>query len=362
VSALRVCVDNPNFVGDGAHHVLAQPGALRTEGVVSARACFLDLLRWWSCCGSGSGWLVVGLGSQPDEDVSDADGGPVAVAELVITGSHGPELLAAVHQPFDPVALPVAGLVERWRPAATAAPPGPVSLLVGRLGYRVGDLPAAQRGPVSPRTVCLVRAEEGQPLAGPTDPARAGYRHRVQQGYQLSGVGVLAWGDPAGQVPAPSLTDRVDLRGEPAARAAQTLPARRFRRGAPPFCAPAACWWARTTEVSAWPCQSRSPAASALVCRCASMRTQVPSSCQRANRWYSVSHGPYRSGTSRHGTPVRTRNRIPLITCRCSRHRPPRCGVRSGNNGSITAYSASVSSKRPGTPPAYPDRDPENRP
>lgn len=36
VIALRVCADNPNFVGDGAHHVLAQPGSLRTEGVVSA--------------------------------------------------------------------------------------------------------------------------------------------------------------------------------------------------------------------------------------------------------------------------------------------------------------------------------------
>jgi hypothetical protein len=48
----------------------------------------------------------------------------------------------------------------------------------------------------------------------------------------------------------------------------------------------------------------------------ASIRAQVPSVCQRANRLYTVSQGPYRSGRSRQGTPVRTRNKMPLRTWR----------------------------------------------
>jgi hypothetical protein len=47
---------------------------------------------------------------------------------------------------------------------------------------------------------------------------------------------------------------------------------------------------------------------------------------------------------------------------RWSRHRPPRFGVRSGSNGSITAYSASVNSNRPGMTAAYPTSDPGNTP
>jgi putative transposase len=45
-------------------------------------------------------------------------------------------------------------------------------------------------------------------------------------------------------------------------------------------------------------------------------RIQVPSRCQRRNRPYTVCHGPYRSGRSRHCAPVRVRNRIPLSSCR----------------------------------------------
>jgi hypothetical protein len=47
-----------------------------------------------------------------------------------------------------------------------------------------------------------------------------------------------------------------------------------------------------------------------------SNRAQVPSSSQRLNRSWQVCQGPYRSGTSRHGAPVRSRHKIPSITSR----------------------------------------------
>ena len=70
------------------------------------------------------------------------------------------------------------------------------------------------------------------------------------------------------------------------------------------------------TLASIWASQSSSPAPSAWVRKAASILAQVPSVCQRANRLYTVSQGPYRSGRSRHGTPLRTRNKMPLRTWR----------------------------------------------
>jgi hypothetical protein len=58
------------------------------------------------------------------------------------------------------------------------------------------------------------------------------------------------------------------------------------------------------------------PAPSAWVPKVASMRAQVPSVCQRANRLSTVSHGPDRSGRSRQGIPARVRNTMPLRTGR----------------------------------------------
>jgi hypothetical protein len=46
----------------------------------------------------------------------------------------------------------------------------------------------------------------------------------------------------------------------------------------------------------------------------ANTAAQVPSRCHIRNNPYAVSHGPYRSGMSRHGDPVRTRHRIALMT------------------------------------------------
>lgn len=79
--------------------------------------------------------------------------------------------------------------------------------------------------------------------------------------------------------------------------------------------APAACWWARQTVESTEISHVIRSFASARAWNCSKMLCQVPSRCQRRNSPYTVSHGPYRAGRSRHGTPVRVRNRIPLISC-----------------------------------------------
>jgi hypothetical protein len=92
-----------------------------------------------------------------------------------------------------------------------------------------------------------------------------------------------------------------------------------------------------------------SPAASARACNAITIIRHVPSRCQRRNSPYTDGQGPYRAGTSRHGAPVRTRQRIPSISCRLVyfRRRPGFLPHRS--SGSSTAHCASVRSARPVT-------------
>lgn len=60
--------------------------------------------------------------------------------------------------------------------------------------------------------------------------------------------------------------------------------------------------------------------------------------------------GPYRSGKSRHGAPVRRIHTIPFSTWRWDLYGQPGLPVRSGGNcGSISAYCSSVKSYRPVT-------------
>ena len=114
----------------------------------------------------------------------------------------------------------------------------------------------------------------------------------------------------------------------------------------PPF-APAACWCARITDPSTkWTLQSTSPAASAWCWTAAKTRSQMPACCHRQNRLYTVDHGPYRSGRSRHGAPVRARHKIPLMIRQWSAFGRPRSGLSAGSNGSSRSHSWSVSSPR----------------
>jgi hypothetical protein len=170
-------------------------------------------------------WIsgLVGSGAQPDEDVGHTDRGLVADGELVEAGRYCPELLAAVHQPLDLVALPVADPVNgRW-PATTSTTTAPVGLLVVALGDRVPDVAGPQGGPVGPAAVGLVPGQMPHPGPRATAPTRAGHPHGVDQPDQLAGVGVLAWGEPGYQVAAAPVAEGVELGGQPAPGAPQRL-------------------------------------------------------------------------------------------------------------------------------------------
>ncbi len=65
----------------------------------------------------------------------------------------------------------------------------------------------------------------------------------------------------------------------------------------------------------------------------------MPSRCQRRNSPYTVCQAPYRSGTSRHGTPARVRHRIPSTSWRFVHFGglPPGFFM-TGNNGSKNVH------------------------
>jgi hypothetical protein len=73
------------------------------------------------------------------------------------------------------------------------------------------------------------------------------------------------------------------------------------------------------------------------------LQDHIPSTVHLRSRSCAVFHGPYRSGRSRQGAPVRCFHRIALITCRWLRHRPPRRPLCAGSNGAILAQALSVS-------------------
>jgi hypothetical protein len=53
------------------------------------------------------------------------------------------------------------------------------------------------------------------PGARPAPPTGLRHPHLIDQPDQLDGVGVLAWGEPGGQVPTATVADGVHLGGQP---------------------------------------------------------------------------------------------------------------------------------------------------
>ncbi len=105
----------------------------------------------------------------------------------------------------------------------------------------------------------------------------------------------------------------------------------------PPF-APLAARWAFTIVLSIRCKLSRDFAAS-----WSKIRFQIPRRGQRLKRLYAVVYGPYRSGKSRHGIPVRSTQKIAFMTLRSSFLALSRLfGVR----GPKRAHSASLKSNR----------------
>lgn len=122
--------------------------------------------------------------------------------------------------------------------------------------------------------------------------------------------------------------------------------------------APAACWWAQQEVESTLTIdQSIRPSWSASARTAAKILSHVLSADQRRCRSYTVFHGPKRAGRSRHGTPVRSRYKIPLMILRWLAQRPPRC-PDFGRCGFSRLHSSLVRSPRPMVMPTITRRGP----
>jgi hypothetical protein len=249
--------------------------------------------------------------------------------QLLVAGGDGAVLLEAVDRAFDDVAFAVGGPIEAN--AATG-----FGLEAGNDG---ADPPAAQVGSDRPARIPLVAddavgAEAGSAPADPFDDAP------FQQGRDVGRLVALARRQNEADRLAAALGPQVQLGAEAAAGAAEGSVAA-------PFLAPAALWCARIVVPSS-KCrtQSNAPVASRWTCNAASARSQTPARCQRRQRLYTVCHGPYRSGRSRHGAPVANRHSIALTRVRWSLAGRPVVGRCGGSNGSSFAHWASVSSCR----------------
>jgi hypothetical protein len=82
--------------------------------------------------------------------------------------------------------------------------------------------------------------------------------------------------------------------------------------------------------------QPMRPAASACACNADKIFSHVPSRCLRRNNPYSVGHGAYCSGMSRHGAPTRIRHRIPSMSCRFVHFGGRPLPDAAGSNGART--------------------------
>jgi hypothetical protein len=126
----------------------------------------------------------------------------------------------------------------------------------------VADAVPSQPGSYRARAVALVAQHVGGPRPG-TARARARYPDRLHHGGEPGAVVGVAAREHEGERAPEGVAGQVDLAGQTAPGASE--------RGAaePPFRAPAACRWARTTVESTDTSQSISPAASARASRSA---------------------------------------------------------------------------------------------
>jgi len=159
-------------------------------------------------------------------------------------------------------------------------------------------------------------------------------RGLLEQGERLGDVGLLGAGERKAKGVAERIDDAVQLGGESAARAAQSL-------RAVFFWAPAACWWARTAVLSSiTSSRSRSPL------RASKMRSQTPSLAQRAKRTYVVCQLPNSAGRSRQGAPVRAIHNTASKNKRLSLAVAPRSEALPGKRSLIRSHWSSRSTRR----------------
>ncbi len=231
----------------------------------------------------------------------------------VVPGGHGPELLAPVHQPFDAVALPAAvrAKVGGRPPRDPFRARWALVVFSGMSCWMIG--PAVPGGCCVSCRPCPWRGNRG--VCGGGRSGRGGPRPRRRAAGPVGGCRGPGPGSGGWSGSGPARPRSCGSSWSTRRATCRILPVAPRHGCLAPFTrAGGVLVGAHDRGIGvAVPVQvSGSPPR----CSIASIRAQVPSSCQRVNRLYSVFHGPYRAGTSRHGTPVRTRNTIPLITCR----------------------------------------------
>src|SRR6266487_1492993 len=126
---------------------------------------------------------------------------------------------------LDRVAILIAPGVEGRRPASGPAAAPAMVHLVFFDGYDGLDAAAAQVGPVGSRGIGLVAHHAAGPGAGPS-PAATADADGLQERDELWAVAMLARGEDPGERAAAPVRGQVNLGGQPAAGAAQPLPAR----------------------------------------------------------------------------------------------------------------------------------------
>ena len=287
--------------------------------------------------------------AEPDIDSCDLDSSQVANGEFVVAGRYGMVLFELVDTAFDSMTLLVDLGIERIRPTTTGSPPSSVGELTGRHGDGRFDSSPPQVGAgaiglVGQHPIWSRAGLPGHELGNPDS---------IQDSRELRAVTPLTRSDHQRQRFTALLARQVQFRGPPAARAPQTMigrldndPAGRFDLQIPLLRAPAACWCARAIVESTLISQTMSPAASAQICNADKIASQPPLRCQDRNNPYTDCHGPYCSGTSRHGAPTLVRQRIPLMSCRFIHFGGRPAFLPTGSSGSIAAHCSSARSAR----------------
>jgi hypothetical protein len=240
--------------------------------------------------------------------------------EFVVTGGDGAVNLEMAEHALDAIALAVDAPVPAHR-----------FLAMGSRRYDGADTGIFERATDRVGVVAFV----GQEVLGAVLD-QAGHR------FECGAVRRLAAGEVEDEGDASGITETMNFTGEPAPRAAKSLFA------SPPF-APAAETWPRTVvEAMLW--RELSAIAWAKV---VATTSQTPAPLHRRKRWYTVIHLPYFSGTSRHGAPVRMRQRMPFTMGRLSpagRLLRPRSGGSKSFNRRHSTSDRSPRLKNPSSP------------
>ena len=173
--------------------------------------------------------------------------------------------------------------VEVRRPSTARALTGAALPHIVAFRNGVRDPPGSQRAPVRLGSVRLVRGQVIEPLAGPAAATGPAHGNPIQQWDEFLGVRRLSGCEPGDQATAASLGEQMQFGGQSSARATHPLGCPRFGRGQPPY---GHLRRAVSTDHAGVDLrrQSRSPPASASACNRCSIRAQVPSRSQRANR------------------------------------------------------------------------------